>query len=130
MIMALKPTRAKRTKTDVEQEFSQLATEVAHSKNSSSSKLDMIEQIHETEIRAAVSEITVEVISKKLSDLNVEISRTLSGLSEKMVHEVQLLLSLKESVALESKEMQRLHGIDVASTSIDQLIKDYQLKRD
>jgi chromosome segregation ATPase len=85
--------------------------------------------MQETEVRAAVSEITVEVIAQKLSDLNVEISRTLSGLGEKMNGEVGLLRSLREAVALESKDLQRLHGIDITATSIDLLLADYQEKK-
>ncbi len=127
--MALKSSRAKRSKAEVEQEFSVLAQQVADSKNNASLKNEIVAQIQETEVRAAVSEITVEVIAKKLSDLNVEISRTLSGLGEKMNAEVGLLRSLKESVTLESKDLQRLHGIDIAATSIDQLVADYQEKK-
>ncbi len=127
--MALKSTRAKRSKTEVEQEFSAIAEQVANEKSSSSLKNEMLSQIQEAEVRVAVSEITVEIIAKKLSDLNVEISRTLSGLGEKMNAEVGILRSLKEAVALESKDLNRLHGIDIAATSIDQLVADYQEKK-
>lgn len=127
--MALKNTRTRRSKAEVEQEFSGIAESIALEKIASSTKLEMAAQIQEAEIKAAVSEITVEVISKKLSDLNVEISRTISNLAEKMTGEVNLLRSLKEAVALESKEVQRLHGIDISATSIDQLVTDYLEKK-
>lgn len=127
--MAAKSTRAKRSKMEVEQEFSVLAEQAARDKSGSSSKNEMATQIQDAEVRAAVSEISVEVIAKKLSDLNIEISRTLSGLGEKMNAEVGLLRSLKEAVLLESKDLQRLHGIDIATTSIDQLLADYQEKK-
>jgi colicin import membrane protein len=127
--MAPRSTRTKRSKTEVEQEFSLLAEQVANEKTESSPKNDLVAQIQEAEVRAAVSDITVEIIAKKLSDLNVEISRTLSGLGEKMSSEVGLLRSLKEAVALESKDLNRLHGIDVAKTNIDQLVSDYQEKK-
>jgi SMC interacting uncharacterized protein involved in chromosome segregation len=120
--VALRSPRTKRSKAEVEQEFSALAEQIANEKSSSSSKNEMLSQIQEAEVRATVSEITVEVIAKKLSDLNVEVSRTLSNLSEKMNSEVDLLRSLKEAVALESKELHRLHRIDIAATSIDQLV--------
>lgn len=127
--MAVKSPRTKRSKADVEQEFVQLEEMVLHEKSLRSSKLEMAAQIQEAEVKAAVSEITVEVISRKLSDLNVEISRTLSNLSEKMIAEMNLLQSLKSAVALESKELQQLHGIDTAATSIDQLVSDYAEKK-
>ena len=127
--MSLRPPRTKRSKTEVEQEFSAIAEQVATEKSSASLKNEMLSQIQEAEVRAVVSGITVEVIAKKLSDLNVEISRTLSNLSEKMNGEVGLLQSLKEAVALESKELHRLHRIDIAATSTDQLVADYQEKK-
>lgn len=127
--MALKTPRAKKTKAEVEQEFDQLSETVAYSQNMDSSKSNMIEQIKEAEVRAAVSEITAEVIGKKIADLNIEISRALSRMAEKMANEVQLLGVLKEAVVLESKEIQRLHGIDVAATMIDQLLTDHRQKK-
>ena len=127
--MAVKNPRAKRSKVEVEQEFSQLADSFANEKDISSPKMSAAEQMHESDVRAAVSEITVEVISKKLSELSLEISRTFSGLSEKMIGEVDQLRSLKEAVALESKEMKRNHGMDVAATRIDLLLDDYSEKK-
>lgn len=127
--MALKPTRARRSKVEIEQEFATLVEQTASEKTGYSAKNELLSQMQETEVRAAVSEITVEIIAKKLSDLNVEISRNLSGISEKMNAEVGLLHSLKEAVALESKDLRRLHGIDIAATSIDQLLTDYQEKK-
>jgi len=121
--------RLRKTKVEVENEFATLVESVDRSQATNSPKSDLIAQIQEAEIRTAVSEITVEVISKKLSDLNVEISKALSGLSEKMTKEVQLLASLKEAVALESKELQRLHNVDVAAIALDQLVADYRQKK-
>lgn len=127
--MAIKGTRAKRSKAEVEQEFLHLAESFADEKHLTSPKLDIAAQIHEADIRAAVSEITVEIISKKLSELNLEISRTLAGLSEKMTNEVNLLKSLKEAAHLESNEIKRIHGIDTAATRIDLLIDEYAEKK-
>lgn len=127
--MPPKMTRGRRSKAEVEQEFSALSQRITSDKSELSPKEEMAAKLQETEVRAAVSEITVEVISKKLSELSVEISRTLSGLSEKMGTEVGLLSSLREAVALESKELQRLHGIDIAATTVDQLVVDYHEKK-
>lgn len=126
----VKSTRQKRSKTDIEQEFSILVEEEAKEKSLSSDKLAMAAQIQEMEIRKTVSEITIEVIAKKLSELNVEISKTLANLSEKMSAEVNTLHSLQTAVSLETKELSRLHGIDVAATSLDQLISDYKTQKE
>ncbi len=126
--MAIK-SRGKRSKSEVEQEFSILSEQTSTDKVASSPKAEMAQQHQEAEVRAAVSEITVEVIAHKLSDLNVEISKTLSSLSEKMTGEVNRLRTLKEAVSLEAKDLQRLHGVDIAALSIDQLIADHDERK-
>jgi colicin import membrane protein len=127
--MAPRTPRMKRSKTDIEQEFSTIAESVEAEKNSISSKQEAVAQIKEAEIKAAVSEITVELLSKKLAELSLEVSRTLGHLGEKMVAEVDLLKMLQEARAIEAKELEQLHGIDVAATSIDQLVVDYTEKK-
>ncbi len=53
--MAPKSSRTKRSKAEVEQEFAQLAEMTTEEKNASSAKQEMASQMHEKEIRAAVS---------------------------------------------------------------------------
>ena len=43
--------------------------------------------------------------------------------------EVQRLATIREAVALETEALQRLHKIDIAATSLDQLVQDYDAKR-
>ncbi len=127
--MATKPNRGRKNKAEVQLEFEQLAEANENEKRASSPKMEMAAQIQEAEIRAAVSEISVEAIARKLGELSTEISRTLSNLSEKMGAEVNILNSLKGAIAIESKELEVLHGKDIAATSLDQLISDHQEKR-
>lgn len=42
-----------------------------------------------------------------------------------MVHELNLLHTIRQSVILEAKELERLHKIDVAQTALDNLIEEY-----
>jgi hypothetical protein len=124
-----KATKIKRSKADIEQEFSILAETVEAEKNSTSAKQEIAAQIKEAEIKATVSEITVEILSKKLAELSLEVSRTLGHLGEKMSAEVNLLKTLQEARTIEAKELEQLHGIDIAAASIDQLIADYNEKK-
>ena len=36
---------------------------------------------------------------------------------------------IREAVALEAKELERLHKIDIAATAIDHLVEDYHLQK-
>jgi len=48
----------------------------------------------------------------------------------KLTQEVQLLGSVRDAVALEQKDLERLHKIDVAATAIDQLVQDYSRQKE
>ena len=76
-------------------------------------------------IRDRVEGVSVEMVIQKISALGLEVSRALADVSEKLNEEVQLLAIVREAVAVERKELEHLHKIDVASTAIDQLIQDY-----
>ncbi len=127
--MATKTIKGRRTKAEIQQEFAALTEEAAADKASASSKEELAYQLKETEIRAAVSEISVEVIIRKLADLNAEISKSLGNLSEKLIGEVNLLNRVKSAIFIENEQLQKLHKIDVAATALDQLIEDYHEQR-
>lgn len=123
-----RPTR--RSKAEIEKEFSQIAQEVETQKKSASPKADEAARASEEEIRQAVAGLTVESTVQKLSNLGLEISKALNDLAEKMVTEVERLRAVREAVALETRELERLHKIDVAATALDQLIQDYRAQKE
>lgn len=125
---AAAPKRTRRTKAEIEQEFEALQEEAANS-IPISSKQDEFTRLHEQEIREVVNEVGVDNIAQKLSNLNLEISRTLSQLSEKMIVEVNFLAKLREAVDLEKQELERLHKTDISLLALDQLIEDYDTQR-
>lgn len=120
------PSRAKRSKADVEKEFTKIADETALQKEAGSTKADELARLRETEIRQAVGGITVDDVVQKTSVLGLEISKALAQLSEKLVAEVELLNNLREAVALETRELARLHKLDIAATALDLLVQEYQ----
>ena len=78
---------------------------------------------HDADVRAAVEGVSVEGMVQKMSDLGLEISRALNGLSGALIDEVHRLTSVRQAVELEQKELQRLHKIDVGVTALDQLVR-------
>jgi colicin import membrane protein len=123
------PSRTKRSKPEVEKEFNKIVDEVSEQKESANTKIEELSRLRDTEIRQAVEDISVEGVVQKLSGLSLEISKALADLSGKLVAEVEKLTSIREAVALESKELERLHKIDIAATAIDQLVQDYQSQK-
>jgi len=46
------------------------------------------------------------------------------------VEEVDRLAAVREAVAIESKELERLHKIDVSATALDEMVRDYAQQKD
>ncbi len=123
-------SRPKRTKPEIEKEYSKIAEEVSAQQESANPKAEELSKLREADTRRAVEGISVEGVVQKISTLGLDISRSLSDLSAKLVEEVERLTTVREAVALETKEIERLHKIDIAATALDQLIQDYRAERD
>ncbi|MDE2059978.1 MAG: hypothetical protein KGL31_04385 [candidate division NC10 bacterium] len=122
--------KPKRSKAEVKREFEEIVEEVAAAKEASTAKAEAIVKQKEQDIRQVVSDLTVEGVAQGITGLNVEISRFLSGLSDKLVREVNTLASVREAIALEQTELEKLHKIDVATTALDMLVKEYQQQKE
>lgn len=70
--MAPKTSRSRRTKSEIQQEFSTIAEEMAEDKASVSSREAIATQLQEAAVRNAVSDITIEMIVRKMGDLGSE----------------------------------------------------------
>lgn len=127
--MVQKTARSRRTKAEIQQEFEAIAEEAKEDKALVSHRETITHQMQEAAILHAVSDITIETISRKISDLGSEISKALGNLSEKLVSEVHLLHQVKSAIAIENEHLQKLHKIDVTAAALDQLIEDYQQKK-
>ncbi|MGH9721744.1 MAG: hypothetical protein ACRD8O_16170 [Bryobacteraceae bacterium] len=125
-----KPTpRVRRSKPEIETEFEQIQKQVSEERLMADPKLEAVRASRDGEARAAVDGITVEAVVQKISGLGLEVSKALSSVSEQLVQEVDRLAAVREAVALEQKELDRLHKIDVAATALDQLVQDYSRQR-
>lgn len=118
--------RGRRPKADVQEEFENLVAESQSQREGSTSKLEELRKIQEQSTRDAVQDVTAEGIVRRLADLNIDISKALSGISDKMMIEVKSLSRLHEAIAIEAEELRRLHKLDIAQTALDQLIEEYQ----
>jgi hypothetical protein len=119
------PARPKRTKAETEQEFAEIREESSTARETLEPKAEEARRSRETEIRTAVEGLSVETVVGEISNLGLEVSKSLATLSDQLVQEVHRLATVREAVALEQTELQRLHKIDVAATALDQLVQDY-----
>ena len=123
------PVRVKRSRPEIQKEFGKIAVEADDEKSAANPKSDELARARDTEIRESVQGISVDGVVKRLSSIGLEISKSLADLSEKLVQEVDQLARVREAVAMETKELERLHKIDVAATALDQLIQDYRTEQ-
>ncbi|HUK18432.1 MAG TPA: hypothetical protein VLW65_18545 [Bryobacteraceae bacterium] len=119
------PVRAKRSRAEVQQEFEDIQEQVERAREAPDAKSEEAARQRESEVRAVVESVTVEGVVQRLSGLGLEVNKSLAGIGAKMTEEVQLLGSVREAVALERRELERLHKIDVAATALDQLVADH-----
>jgi len=119
------PSRMRKSKAEVHQEFENIREEVASLRENTDAKTAATARLREAEVRQAIEGVTVENVVQRISGLGLEISKSLSDVSAKLVEEVNVLASVRDAVALERKELERLHKIDVAATALDQLVEDY-----
>lgn len=124
------PSRTRRTKAEVQQEFETVRRETEATRESANPKMVEAEQRHSAEVRQAVEEISVDSVTRQISALGTEISRTLIDMTERLTGEVDLLAKVREAVQLERQELERLHKIDIAATSLDQMVQDYERERE
>jgi colicin import membrane protein len=119
------PVRTKRARADVEKEFAEIQGQVESAREAPDTKAEEAARLREAEVRDAVESVTVEGVVQRISGLGLEVARALSDISAKLTDETQLLASVREAVALERKELERLHKIDIAATALDQMVQDY-----
>jgi colicin import membrane protein len=98
------PSRKKITKADADKEFENLVREEEKNRAVSNPKTEELERLRNQEIRQAVEGISVDVVVQKISGMGLEISKSLSELSGKLVAEVEKLTTIREDRASKNKD--------------------------
>lgn len=119
------PPKPVRSKDEVKQSFAALREEVEDLGSAPDPKAEQAARERSADLRAAVEGLDVEGIVQRLSGVGVAVSRALGEVSDKLTREVELLETVREAVALERRELERLHHIDTAATALDQLVQEY-----
>jgi len=122
--------RTRRSKQEVDKEFSKISEAAAESKETANIKASQLDRQRDDDIRRSVDGISVEGVVQKITALNLEISKALNDLCQKLLGEVETLNHVREAASLEAKELERLHKIDVAATALDQMVEDYRARKD
>src|SRR5260370_38061984 len=119
------PVRAKRSKAEMQQEFVEIQEQVESAREAADAKAEGAARLRAAEVRQAAEDIHVEAVAQKMSGLGREVGKALADVSEQLTQEVKVLATVREAVALERKELEQLHKIDLAATALDQMVQDY-----
>jgi hypothetical protein len=122
--------RTRRSKAETQHEFEQIRTEAEEAREGADQKAEQLAKARQAEVMQSVDGISVEGEVQRISTLGVGISKALADVSDKLVQEVQRLAAVREAVAIDRREIEQLHRIDVAATSLDQLIQDHQREKE
>jgi colicin import membrane protein len=123
-------SRKKITRAESDKEFENLDREEEKNRAVSNPKAEEMERLRNQEIWQAVEGISVDAVVQKISGMGLEISKSLSELSGKLVSEVEKLTTIREAVSLEQRELERLHKIDIVAASMDNMLQDYHSKKE
>jgi hypothetical protein len=121
--------RPRKSRVETEEAFSALEKEVSEQEPIDATA-DEHEKRRRDELRQSVEAITVEVVTQRIAGLSVDVTRALGQVSEQLLGQVHELEGLREAVALEKEELERLHQVDVATTAVNALVADYAAKRE
>jgi hypothetical protein len=124
------PVRAKRAKTEIQEEFAGIREESEAARESADAKAEEAARLRAAQVRQAVEGATVEGVVQRISGLGLEISKAMADVSGKLVEEVERLSAVREAVGLERAELERLHKIDVAATALDQMVQDHAREKE
>jgi hypothetical protein len=128
MAKAAATARSRRSKADVQQDFLKIREEVAATRDARNAKVEEAARLQEAEVRQAVDALSVEGVAQSISALSIQISKALAEVSDSLLAEVRRFATIREAVALERAELDRLHKIDTAATALDQLVQEYDSK--
>jgi chromosome segregation ATPase len=125
------PPRSHRAKAkaDVDREFATLRQDTLADLQNADKKTADAQRLAEQDTRAAIEGVTVDSVVQEVAALGLRVGNALSDLSAQLVAEVRQLEQVRSVLALERRELERLHQIDIAATAIDMLVQDYDQRK-
>jgi hypothetical protein len=121
--------RTRRSKSEVQQELQTVLREAAAERETADPRLEEAARARDAEVRQAGAGVTMEAVVQGIADLSLQVSKALGDVSARLVAEVERLTTLREAAAIEQRELERLHKIDIVATSIGQLLQDQAAKK-
>jgi hypothetical protein len=88
------------------------------------------EAIKATEVLQSVAGLNLDVVSGKIAATQVEVQKSLAGLSAKLVEELETLRNVEEAITLKREELKQLYDIESAAVDLDELYAKIDSQRE
>ena len=126
---AKKSTRATRTKAETVQAFENVAEAVASREPVPESEI-ALRMAKEQTLRSVADQFSLETAVQVLSGAGVGMSRALAELTKKLQDTARQVEELKEVKDLLVKDIEDLHGKEIAASAVEDLVADFKEKEE
>lgn len=96
---------------------------------SQGSKTRQAVAIREQETLDTVKDLSLDSVTKNITDTQVEMQETLAGLSAKLIAQLQVLRDVEEAIKLKREDLARLRQIEAKAETLDELEAEITKKR-
>jgi hypothetical protein len=86
--------------------------------------------IKETEVLQSVAGMNLDSVSGKIASTQVEVQKSLAGLSAKLVEQLQVLHNVEEAINLKRDELKQLYDIEAAAIELDDLTAKIEIQHE
>lgn len=77
--------------------------------------------IREQETLESVKDLNLDTVTNNVTTTQVEVQRTLAGLSAKLIEQLEVLRNVEESIRIRREELQQVHQIEAKVLELDAL---------
>ncbi|MBV9126424.1 MAG: hypothetical protein JO112_24005 [Planctomycetes bacterium] len=86
--------------------------------------------IKENEVLTAVGDLNLDGVSGNIASTQVEVQKSLAGLSAKLVEQLQVLRNVEKAIDLKRDDLKQLYDIEAAAIELDDLKAQIESQRD
>ena len=85
--------------------------------------------IQQTEVVNAVKGLSIDSVSRSITETQVEVQRVLADLSGRVMERLQELENLEETIRVRTDDLKKLHEIEVKATTLDEMEEQIKEQR-
>jgi colicin import membrane protein len=124
-----KSTRATRTKSETAAAFADIQDNLSNAPSRSAGEEALLHSKSEA-TRAAVAKFNLESSLQGLTSIGLGLTKAISTISEDLQNASKVVSELTEAKALLIKDIEDLHGKEVAASAIEDIVADYKSQKE